>query len=350
MGLVNKIIQKGDSVKMRKLRKVLAVLTSLALTVTPLFVGAFSASAYEQASLYSGKIYRIKNEQSGKYLTVCNGYDADNVNIIQKDLDYTLSQQFRVVYDSAEDAYRFYAMCSGNGTSRVLEIIAPFGVVEHGCNVVLKEKSDSSLQLWKVSYFENLRLDRCYIFSKEGNGTLHANPGDGSQYETSVSSPGNVYISNFDVNRTWKFELVNPSPDIEPGIYYIKNKATGEYMKLPDDGRSDDNHIILGSSNMEKWQVIYLGEGIYNFRPVSSPNKTVGTNGMASMCLLICDRPLSFNIIPDGQGSYRIMTTQYAPYAITAKEHISPWTNIEDAPFCELYEASDTQRWIFISA
>lgn len=110
---------------MKKFRKLLGILTSLVLTITPLIAGAFSATAYEQAYLQSGKIYRIKYKDSGKYLTVCNGLDADGVNIIQKDLDGTLSQQFRVVYDSASDAYRIYAMCSSNGNGRVLQIYAP---------------------------------------------------------------------------------------------------------------------------------------------------------------------------------------------------------------------------------
>ena len=134
---------------MKKFRKLLGILTSLVLTITPLIAGAFSATAYEQAYLQSGKIYRIKYKDSGKYLTVCNGLDADGVNIIQKDLDGTLSQQFRVVYDSASDAYRIYAMCSSNGNGRVLQIYAPLGV-EAGCNVELKSQSDTDLQLWKV--------------------------------------------------------------------------------------------------------------------------------------------------------------------------------------------------------
>ena len=81
----------------------------------------------EQAYLQSGKIYRIKYKDTGKYLTVCNGLDADDVNVIQKDLDGTLSQQFRVVYDSASDAYRIYAMCSSNGNGRFCRSLPPWG-------------------------------------------------------------------------------------------------------------------------------------------------------------------------------------------------------------------------------
>ena len=178
---------------MKKFRKLLGILTSLVLTITPLIAGAFSATAYEQAYLQSGKIYRIKYKDSGKYLTVCNGLDADGVNIIQKDLDGTLSQQFRVVYDSASDAYRIYAMCSSNGNGRVLQIYAPLGV-EAGCNVELKSQSDTDLQLWKVDFYYGVRADLCYIFTKNSNKILTATAGNGSQYGTAPESAGNVWI------------------------------------------------------------------------------------------------------------------------------------------------------------
>ena len=319
---------------MKKFRKLLGILTSLVLTITPLIAGAFSATAYEQAYLQSGKIYRIKYKDSGKYLTVCNGLDADGVNIIQKDLDGTLSQQFRVVYDSASDAYRIYAMCSSNGNGRVLQIYAPLGV-EAGCNVELKSQSDTDLQLWKVDFYYGVRADLCYIFTKNSNKILTATAGNGSQYGTAPESAGNVWIKNYvsDNQSSWCFEMVNPSADPEPGNYYIRNKSTNDYLYV------DDYYVKLGdATSKEKWQVLYIGNGVYNLRPNSQPSSVVGNDFGASSGLMIGGPALSLFIIPDGEGSYRI---------VTAGSYISTLTVSGGIAIRGSYQSLDTQRWIF---
>lgn len=322
---------------MKKFRKLLGILTSLVLTVTPLIAGAFSAAAYEQAYLQSGKIYRIKYKDTGKYLTVCNGLDADDVNVIQKDLDGTLSQQFRVVYDSASDAYRIYAMCSSNGNGRVLQVFAPLGV-EAGCNVVLKSQSDTDLQLWKVSFYYDVRADLCYIFTKNSSKILTATAGDGSQYGTAPESAGNAWIKDFaaDNQSTWCFEIVNPSADPEPGNYYIRNKSTNDYLYV------NNNSVDLGAAaSKEKWQVLYMGNGVYNLRPNSQPSSVVGSTIGAYGELTLSGSALSLLIIPDGEGSYRIVTAGIAIHILTA----SGGTATRDT-----YQALDTQRWIFEAA
>ena len=319
---------------MKRFRKLLGILTSLVLTITPLIAGAFSATAYEQAYLQSGKIYRIKYKDSGKYLTVCNGLDADGVNIIQKDLDGTLSQQFRVVYDSASDAYRIYAMCSSNGNGRVLQIYAPLGV-EAGCNVELKSQSDTDLQLWKVDFYYGVRADLCYIFTKNSNKILTATAGNGSQYGTAPESAGNVWIKDYvDDNQSgWCFEIVNPSADPEPGNYYIRNKSTNDYLYV------NNNSVDLGAAaSKEKWQVIYIGNGVYNLRPNSQPSSVVCGDFGANGELMMGSSALSLFIIPDGEGSYRI---------VTASSYISTLTVSEGIATRGTYQALDTQRWIF---
>ncbi len=319
---------------MTKIRKPLGILASLILTITPFISGAFSATAYEQAYLQSGKIYRIKYKDTGKYLTVCNGLDADGVNIIQKDLDGTLSQQFRVVYDSVNDAYRIYAMCSSNGNGRVLQIYAPLGV-EAGCNVELKSQSDTDLQLWKVDFYYGVRADLCYIFTKNSNKILTATAGDGSQYGTAPESAGNVWIKDYvDDNQSgWCFEIVNPSADPEPGNYYIRNKSTNDYLYV------DNNSVNLGAAaSKEKWQVIYIGNGVYNLRPNSQPSSVVCGDFGANGELMMGSSALSLFVIPDGEGSYRI---------VTASSYISTLTVSEGIATRGAYQALDTQRWIF---
>lgn len=239
-----------------------------------------------------------------------------------------------MVYDSASDAYRIYAMCSSNGNGRVLQIYAPLGV-EAGCNVELKSQSDTDLQLWKVDFYYGVRADLCYIFTKNSNKILTATAGNGSQYGTAPESAGNVWIKDYvDDNQSgWCFEIVNPSADPEPGNYYIRNKSTNDYLYV------NNNSVDLGAAaSKEKWQVIYIGNGVYNLRPNSQPSSVVCGDFGANGELMMGSSALSLFIIPDGEGSYRI---------VTASSYISTLTVSEGIATRGTYQALDTQRWIF---
>ena len=164
---------------------------------------------------------------------------------------------------------------------------------------------------------------------------MTATAGDGSQYGTAPESAGNVWIKNYvsDNQSSWCFEMVNPSADPEPGNYYIRNKSTNDYLYV------DDYYVKLGdATSKEKWQVLYIGNGVYNLRPNSQPSSVVGNDFGASSGLMIGGPALSLFIIPDGEGSYRI---------VTAGSYISTLTVSGGIAIRGSYQSLDTQRWIF---
>ena len=127
--------------------------------------------------------------------------------------------------------------------------------------------------------------------------------------------------------------MVNPSADPEPGNYYIRNKSTNDYLYV------DDYYVKLGdATSKEKWQVLYIGNGVYNLRPNSQPSSVVGNDFGASSGLMIGGPALSLFIIPDGEGSYRI---------VTAGSYISTLTVSGGIAIRGSYQSLDTQRWIF---
>ena len=84
--------------------------------------------------------------------------------------------------------------------------------------------------------------------------------------------------------------------------------------------------------------MIYIGNGVYNLRPNSQPSSVVCGDFGANGELMMGSSALSLFIIPDGEGSYRI---------VTASSYISTLTVSEGIATRGTYQALDTQRWIF---
>lgn len=120
------------------------------LGVTLSSYNSIDVSAAQTTGITSGSIYNFKNVNSSKYLNVNMGYDVNNANVYQWTKDGSTEQKFKIVYDSANDAYRFYAVCSSNGTNRVLDIVKSSGAVVNGCNVQIYNPTDPTAQLWQI--------------------------------------------------------------------------------------------------------------------------------------------------------------------------------------------------------
>lgn len=180
--------------------------------------------------IISGYIYNIKNVNSGKYLNVHNGVDADGTNIYQWTKDGSTEQNFKVIYCPSTDSYTFYAMCSSNGNFRVVNIHLQRGVelLSGGQNVNLWDPDAAYTQQFIiVPLGENQYRIACrndiWLFLA-ANGTSN-----GSSGGTSPTSSGNVYLSEYVASMTqhWVFEPVGPAPEAEPRGYIENVDSTG---------------------------------------------------------------------------------------------------------------------------
>lgn len=116
-----------------------------------------SVSASGSGKLIDGGVYYIKNLGTGKYLNVHNGIDANTTNVYQWSKDGKPEQQFRLERVTAKgvNVYRVRAMCSSNGTNRVLDIVKSGGVVKDGCNVEIYNATDPTAQEWDILTMDN---------------------------------------------------------------------------------------------------------------------------------------------------------------------------------------------------
>lgn len=95
--------RKNFKLKAKTLKKCVAVMTSMLLFFS-IGVG-LEAYAAEAALIDSGEVYNLKNLNSGKYLNVYNGNNADGVNVIQWSKDGSVEQNFRCGYYTASGEF-----------------------------------------------------------------------------------------------------------------------------------------------------------------------------------------------------------------------------------------------------
>lgn len=213
-------------------KKIISIVLTLALLVTPTVAladsqTATSANADVQAALvyqdenmsravtsglYNGGIYYIKNVNSGKYLNVHYGTDANGTNVYQWTKDNSTEQKFKLVYYSSADAFKIHAMCSSSDSNRVLDVARNGSALANGQNVAIWTPIDNTAQYMR---FESASgTNRYRIVMKENANLALAAYGtsNGTGSGKSSTSAGNVFIktkSTSDNSQVWELEYIS---------------------------------------------------------------------------------------------------------------------------------------------
>lgn len=158
-------------------------------------IHATTDSKTEVEGVLNNGVYRLRNAGSGLYMTVADGVDADERNLIQDAADGTAAQKFRISYDTDRNAYRLYTMCSSGGTNRVVDIVKLGGSVVSGCNAEIYRPVDAPAQTFVcVPQADGTMLFSC---STNRNACLAVwNTESGTQEQTGFYDTGNVVIRN----------------------------------------------------------------------------------------------------------------------------------------------------------
>lgn len=196
-------------------KSTLIILMSLLLTIS--FIPAkpaLAASVESRAvtSLQSGKVYRIRNKETGKYLNVNYGTDANGTNVTQFTGDGSIEQKWKAVQNS-NGTWKFYAMCSSNGTNRVLDVIrdngSSSGNISSGNNIDIWAPNDATAQNWTLAYQNNGAFLIWLAASDYSMLIVSYGTGNGSGDGKSSTSNGNVFLSDAQYNSNrhpyWEF-------------------------------------------------------------------------------------------------------------------------------------------------
>ena len=152
------------------------------------------------SSLSSGSVYAFQNLGSSSFMSVHNGSNADNVNVYQKSgsvENLSAAQKFKLEYVSSTGGYYLRAMCSSNGSNRVLDVVKTGGYVQNGCNVQIYSPNDDLAQHWFIIGIDQSSFR--IVPRTDMNLALTSYPSysNGTSSGTSSTSPGNIFVSTY---------------------------------------------------------------------------------------------------------------------------------------------------------
>jgi len=211
----------------KRLVRIISVVSTILILVLSM---APSLLAAQTPGLTNGAIYNIKNRNSGKYLNVNSGTDANGTNVIQWTKDGSVEQKFKLEYLSSPDSYRLRAVCSSSGGNRTLDVYRNGGLV-NGCNVDIWAPNDNDAQ-----YFKIVSLGSGYykiVLTYNQNLALTAyGTSNGTGAGTTSTSAGNVYVSTYSGanSQQWSFEAVSGNAYANLGWSYFFHGADAKYV------------------------------------------------------------------------------------------------------------------------
>lgn len=211
--------------------------TMTILIVIILLLGVYQENIYavEQNNISSGSIYNIININSNKYLNVHYGVDSNGTNIYQWTKDNSTEQQFKIVYNTLNDTYKLYAMCSSLGINRVVDVQRVGnninGAINSGANVHLWNATDPGAQEWKIVLVSTGKY-KIVLNSNQNLALTSYGTSNGTSSGTSSTSAGNVFVSTYTGanNQLWKFDLVETSYN-KYASQYTPQKYNSQYLQ-----------------------------------------------------------------------------------------------------------------------
>lgn len=254
------------------------------------------------SSLTNGSVYSFQNVGSGSFMTVHDGKDANYTNVYQKNTtiaSLTASQKFRLEQVPSTGGYLLRAMCSSNGTNRVVDIqrvgTEPF--VKSGNNAYLYTATASKTQQWLlVGVGEN---EFKIVLRNNMNLALTAyGIADGTSGGTSSTSAGNVFVSTYSDSdyQKWKIYDANGSEvdyisdDVydKNTIYVINNVQYRKYLRNSNTSASLDGACGFLSSlgQTVRWRVIKITADYYAIRSATDASKYLASNAAGTQVSL----------------------------------------------------------------
>lgn len=182
---------------------------ALAADVEAADVEAAKVEPRAVTSLQSGKVYKIRNKDTGKFLNVNYETDANGTNVNQFTEDGSIEQKWRAVQNS-DGSWKLYTMCSSNGYNRVLDVYRNSdGNYGTGSNIDIWAPNDPEVQNWTLAY-QNNGAFLIWLTSSDYRVLVASyGSGNGGGSGTSSTSEGNVFLHNGAYNPNvhvyWEF-------------------------------------------------------------------------------------------------------------------------------------------------
>lgn len=202
-----------------------------------------SQNSFQEADVPEGTYY-LKNVNSGLYMDVAGGANANGTNILQYQFRGKKNQIFKIVPDGS--GY-YYILTGASDYTKCVDIET--GSAADGTNVFQWEYWGGDMQKYKIAQ----NNDGSYSFLTKASGCKSAL----DVYESSTSNNANVNQWTYwgGSCQSWILESVVESAAIADGEYYVKNVNSGKYLDVVDGSAENGANIQQWSYNGSQAQV-----------------------------------------------------------------------------------------------
>ncbi len=260
------------------------------------------------ASVFTnGTVYKIKNKNSGLYLSV------DNTNAIQSSDSSTNSSLWRFISSPKDGYYYLYSLIE-DGASYCLNL--EDGSISNGSNINILEKNYKDAQ--QVMFVANVSGDAYTIRPRSTNGTT------GIGVSAASKDDGANIVSwelNGSADQEWILESVT-----HPGIvmdttinYEFENVNSGQVMDIESGNMSDGTNVQqwgTGNFKTQQWilEAFSGGGNYYYIHSTANPDYVLkaesGENGgnISIAKYSTKDSAMLFKFAKNPDGTYHIMT------------------------------------------
>lgn len=202
-------------------------------TLRPIITIAYKANTAGQApGIVSGRIYCLRNANSGKYLTVPSS--TNGTDLTQSSFSGSDNQKFYVAYDSSRQDYAF------------IPLSAAISAIEIEGN---SANNDAPVQIWTSQFYGEM-VSQCFKIVQNSNGSYRI-LSYASNYtkavvvknaSTAENWPIVQYTDNGSTNGHWYFETSSgETAGISSGqVYYLRNANSGKYLNAPGSANGTD--------------------------------------------------------------------------------------------------------------
>lgn len=339
-----------SKLRFRVWQKILCMIGVLGVLFTGFSL--LAAAKPPAGGVIAGKVYRLKNKGSGKYLNLCGGSDTTGKNINQFKDDGTDTLKWRFIEGAGDyvNAFKIQPILS---STRVVDVQRKGQPIASGGNIQLYSATDDISQhfVFKDTGDGDKSVYICPYTNQNVYMTANGDS-NGTHGGTSETSAGNVFVkSSTGTNyQKWFVEETQANPmNITAGTYYIRNYKSNLYMGITSSYNVEQQNFTGAST--QQWVVSYDTNGYYTLKIKSNTNYRLdvdnawdenGTN-IKVMTHTGYDAQL-FRVIPSGGGTYRISPKHSTLRVVdvnggytTAGANIHLWNYVNAAQ----------QRWIF---
>ncbi len=229
--------------------------------------------------LINGGVYAFQNTVTDNFITVQDGTDANDVNVIpewvdEDEITYELEDRhfFKIEYIPSAGAYYIRAMCSSNGTNRVLDVVKQNGYPADDSTVQIYNPTDPLAQHWLIISTGNNKFK---IVLRNAPGLMITE----NTYLEDIELMYRIYDDETSYPE-WRIYnddghmISSPyNTSIDNDIYYFNNLHHGKYLHNANGTPNATSGFISNLGDTIRWKVTRVGNNTYTIQSADDLTK-----------------------------------------------------------------------------